>query len=169
MQQIHRRTFDTINRITRMTLIFAIRFVSHLLFHLKLRSPLSLFSFMQDEKWRIFFQQKPYISISISIVHFCYNLAISVQPTKLTSLRCIFEEFGESVVDFPAVDIMVLHGAANICLPSGTLTVKQYADFIFLSYLNSLRKDILPVVVHTYTLTSDDGLEKVKREESGDV
>jgi len=64
--------------------------------------------------------------------------------TKAGIAACL-EEFSESVADCPAVDVMVLDGAAIVCMlkPTGSMTFKQYADSVFLPYLNSLLKDIL--------------------------
>ena len=74
--------------------------------------------------------------------------------TKADIAACL-EEFSESVADCPAVDVMVQDGAAIICTlkPTGSMTFKQYADSVFLPYLNSLLKDILRLdLCGTYTL-----------------
>jgi len=74
--------------------------------------------------------------------------------TKADITACL-EEFSESVADCPAVDVMVQDGAAIICMlkPTGSMTFKQYADSVFLPYLNSLLKDILCLdLCGTYTL-----------------
>ena len=89
--------------------------------------------------------------------------------TKADIAACL-EEFSESVADCPEVDVMVLDGAAIICMlkPTGSMTSKQYADSVFLPYLNSLLKDILrlrlDVVWDVYT---DDSLKSSTREKRG--
>ena len=67
-------------------------------------------------------------------------------------MAACLEEFSESVADCPEVDVMVQDGAAIICTlkPTGSM---QYADSVFLPYLNSLLKDILRLLLcGTYTL-----------------
>lgn len=87
--------------------------------------------------------------------------------TKADIVTCL-EDFSESVADRPVVDVMVLDGAAIICMlkPTGSMTFKQYADSVFLPYLKTLLCDIvrLDVVWDVYT---DDSLKTSTREKRG--
>ena len=87
--------------------------------------------------------------------------------TKADIAACL-EEFGESVRDRPAVDVLVLDGAAIVCMlkPTGSMTFKQYADSVFLPYLKSLLKDVLRMDV-VWDVYTDDSLKCSTREKRG--
>jgi len=55
-------------------------------------------------------------------------------------------------------------GAAIICMlkPTGSMTFKQYAESVFLPYLNSLLKDILRLDV-VWDVYTDDSLKSSTR------
>ena len=83
-------------------------------------------------------------------------------------IAAFLEEFSESVADSPSVDVLVLDGAAIVCMlkPVGSITFQQYADSVFLPYLKSLLKDVphLDVMWDVYT---DDSLKSSTRERHG--
>lgn len=87
--------------------------------------------------------------------------------TKSDIAACL-EEYSPSIADSPVVDVLVLDGAAIICMlkPTGSMTFNQYAENVFLPYLKSRLKDVMRIDV-VWDVYTEDSLKSSTRERRG--